>query len=212
MSSPGNPPGPPRLPTKAEWDKAKAAARDHVDSQKTIVMGCKHPKIAINWRDHDFGQARKADGFPTRDLIITSTGTADLVLNQLQISDPHFKIANPGGYQTTLPPGNSTAVTIQFVPAETGKKSGRLTISSNGINERIIEVLLAGALATWVAIKMVDMEDRPVSGLRYRIHLPDGSTQEGTLGADGVAKYEDIEGGTCDVSFPDLDAKAWEPA
>ena len=65
---------------------------------------------------------------------------------------------------------------------------------------------------TWVAVKMVDMEDRPVSGLRYRIQLPDGSTQEGTLGADGVAKYEDIEGGSCDVSFPDLDKAAWEPA
>jgi hypothetical protein len=64
---------------------------------------------------------------------------------------------------------------------------------------------------TWIEIKLVDDEGRPVPGVRYRIELPDGDFQEGTLDGAGHARVEDIEPGTCRVTFPDLDRESWEP-
>ena len=62
---------------------------------------------------------------------------------------------------------------------------------------------------SWIEIVLVDMEDKPVPGVRYRITLPDGGEQEGTLNELGQAGYYQIEPGTCKVTFPDLDAEAW---
>jgi hypothetical protein len=66
---------------------------------------------------------------------------------------------------------------------------------------------------SWIEITLVDMEGKPVPGVRYRITLPDGGEpQEGTLNEFGQAGYYEIEPGTCTVTFPDLDAQAWEAA
>ena len=53
---------------------------------------------------------------------------------------------------------------------------------------------------TWVEIELVDMAGKPVPHARYRIELPDGQFQEGTL-----ARADEIEPGTCWISFPDYD-------
>jgi hypothetical protein len=63
---------------------------------------------------------------------------------------------------------------------------------------------------TWIEIEMVDEEDEPVTGEKYRITLPDDSVAEGTLDGKGFARIEGIDSGTCKVSFPNLDEEAWE--
>jgi hypothetical protein len=64
---------------------------------------------------------------------------------------------------------------------------------------------------TWIEIELVDEEGNPVPGERYKITLPDGKTvSEGTLDANGRARVEGIDPGTCQISFPDLDKDAWE--
>ncbi len=64
---------------------------------------------------------------------------------------------------------------------------------------------------SWIEIEMVDEEDQPVPGERYRITLPDGeSVAEGTLDGKGFARVVGIEPGSCKVTFPDLDKGAWE--
>lgn len=64
---------------------------------------------------------------------------------------------------------------------------------------------------SWIGIEMVDMEDKPVSGMAYRITLPDGKTvAEGTLDDQGCARVEGMEPGNCKVTFPTLDQEAWE--
>ena len=69
----------------------------------------------------------------------------------------------------------------------------------------------AEAPAAWIEIELVGEDDRPIPGARYRITLPDGETvDEGTLDSNGWARVEGIDEGTCKVSFPDLDAEAWE--
>jgi type VI secretion system secreted protein VgrG len=63
---------------------------------------------------------------------------------------------------------------------------------------------------SWIEIELLDEEDKPVSGEKYEIELPDGSLTTGTLDKDGYAKVEGFEAGDCQVSFPKLDKSAWE--
>jgi hypothetical protein len=63
---------------------------------------------------------------------------------------------------------------------------------------------------TWIAVQLIGEDDKPVPGIPYRILLPDGSTREGVLDAEGTARVENIDPGTCVVTFPGLDQDAWE--
>lgn len=64
---------------------------------------------------------------------------------------------------------------------------------------------------SWIEIELVDEDEQPVPGERYRIILPDATTvAEGTTGSDGKAKVSGIDPGTCKITFPDLDKEAWE--
>ncbi|HEU0138604.1 MAG TPA: hypothetical protein VFQ79_02790 [Bryobacteraceae bacterium] len=65
---------------------------------------------------------------------------------------------------------------------------------------------------TWVEVQLVDMAGNPMKSARYTIKLPDGSLQEGFLSQEGIARCDNIDPGMCEISFPDLDAEAWEPA
>ncbi len=61
---------------------------------------------------------------------------------------------------------------------------------------------------TWVEIELVDEAGKPVPDVRYRIELPDGQFQDGTLDESGRARADEIEPGTCWISFPDYDKEA----
>ena len=64
---------------------------------------------------------------------------------------------------------------------------------------------------SWIKIKLVDEEDEPVSGERYKVTLPDGTTvAEGSLDEKGCATVEGFEPGSCKVTFPDLDKNSWK--
>ena len=64
----------------------------------------------------------------------------------------------------------------------------------------------------WIEIELVDEDDNPVPGEAYRITLPDGTTvASGTLDHKGQARVDNIDPGTCKVTFPKLDQEAWEP-
>ena len=65
---------------------------------------------------------------------------------------------------------------------------------------------------TWVEFRMVDEVNEPVPNLRYRVVLPDGREKQGRLDSYGRVRFNDLdEPGECVISFPDLDADAWEP-
>ncbi len=61
----------------------------------------------------------------------------------------------------------------------------------------------------WIEIALVDEKGNPVPGHRYKIRLPDGSELTGTLDSRGLARVDGIDPGTCKVTFPDLDQRAW---
>jgi hypothetical protein len=65
------------------------------------------------------------------------------------------------------------------------------------------------AVKTWVEFQVVDMEDNPVSGKRYKCMLPDGRMEEGLTDAKGTVRFNDIDPGNCVFSL-DMDQEAWE--
>jgi hypothetical protein len=65
---------------------------------------------------------------------------------------------------------------------------------------------------SWIDIELVDDAGSPVPGERYVVKLSDGCEARGTLDANGYAHIDKIPPGNCDVSFPKLDAAAWEKA
>jgi type VI secretion system secreted protein VgrG len=69
-----------------------------------------------------------------------------------------------------------------------------------------------GKKLSWIEIELVGEDDKPIAGEAYEITLPDGSVASGTLDAEGVARVEGFEPGTCKVCFPSLDKDAWEDA
>ena len=65
---------------------------------------------------------------------------------------------------------------------------------------------------TWVEVQLVDEDGAPVPNRAYRVLLPDGSLMTGTLDAEGKVRFDAIIPGTCQVEFPDIHAKEWQPA
>ena len=59
---------------------------------------------------------------------------------------------------------------------------------------------------------MVDEIGGPVAYERYRVITPSGETLEGYTDVKGLVRIEGLVDGTCQLSLPDLDAKAWDPA
>jgi type VI secretion system secreted protein VgrG len=66
---------------------------------------------------------------------------------------------------------------------------------------------------SWIEIQLNDEDGNPIPGEPYKITLPDGTTiADGTLDNKGFARVDNIDPGTCQVTFPNLDKDAWEPA
>ncbi len=64
---------------------------------------------------------------------------------------------------------------------------------------------------SWIEIELIDEDDQPVPGERYRLILPDGSEATGTLDNNGLARIDGIDpAGTCQIAFTNLDQEAWE--
>ena len=65
---------------------------------------------------------------------------------------------------------------------------------------------------TWIEIELVDEEDNPVPGEKYKVTLPNDKVAQGTLDNKGFAHIGGIEPCTCQITFPNLDKDAWEKA
>lgn len=65
---------------------------------------------------------------------------------------------------------------------------------------------------TWIAIELLEEKTRkPVPNIRYVVKGPSG-TFEGALDAKGQARIGNLDPGTYDVSFVDIDGREWKPA
>ncbi len=64
----------------------------------------------------------------------------------------------------------------------------------------------------WIEIELVGEDDKGVADQAYQIVAPDGKEYTGRTDAHGLARVEGIPGGSCKVSFIELDQEAWEGA
>lgn len=65
---------------------------------------------------------------------------------------------------------------------------------------------------TWVEVRLIDQNGKPVPNAKYRLKITDGSVREGSLDDDGRVRVNGIDPGSCTVWFPDYDGKEWRPA
>jgi uncharacterized Zn-binding protein involved in type VI secretion len=65
---------------------------------------------------------------------------------------------------------------------------------------------------TWLEIVLVDEDGKGMAAERYVVTLPGGTSRTGFLDDDGCTRLDDLSPGICQVSFPDLDEEAWQPA
>ena len=65
---------------------------------------------------------------------------------------------------------------------------------------------------SWIEIELVDEENNPVPGERFKVILPDETVCSGTLNEKGFYRIDGIDPGTCKITFPNLDKDAWEKA
>jgi hypothetical protein len=63
----------------------------------------------------------------------------------------------------------------------------------------------------WIEIQLVGEDNKPIAGEPYKITLPDGTVDEGTLDEKGSARLDGIDAGTCQITFPQRDKDAWQP-
>jgi phage baseplate assembly protein gpV len=63
---------------------------------------------------------------------------------------------------------------------------------------------LAEEATTFFELSLVDHDEQPLAGQRYRVTTPDGSIRDGTLDGSGSLRIDGIEPGSCHVTFPDL--------
>ena len=88
--------------------------------------------------------------------------------------------------------------------------------SAQGLKARAIRGRAAGAAQTlalsFLEISLVDQDNKPYGGLRYRVTGSDRQVKTGYLDDAGRARIENLPAGSCQVSFPDLAADDWQPA
>ena len=88
--------------------------------------------------------------------------------------------------------------------------------AAQGLQARAIRARAASAQTTaalsFLEISMVDQDNKPYGGLRYRVTASDRTVKKGFLDDAGRARIENLPAGGCRVSFPDLAADDWQPA
>ncbi len=100
-------------------------------------------------------------------------------------------------------PGKMAEIKAEQLEKKEGKYGSEQVKPHNPTEEEIEE-------KSWIEIEMVDEEDEPVPGEKYKITLPDDSVAQGTLDNKGFARVDGIDPGTCKITFPELDKDAWE--
>ena len=118
--------------------------------------------------------------------------------------------ADPGAV-TSVTPGTAAtpaSMSLQDIPPATpGKKSAASNAPTHDPNSP------ANKNKThYIEIKLVDDDGNPVAGEPYKITLADGTTvADGTLDDKGFARVDNIDPGTCQITFPSRDQQDWSP-
>ena len=90
--------------------------------------------------------------------------------------------------------GAAGTVSAEEAPAPTKKPPKRSTAAEK----------------TWVEFQLIDDNGDPVANAVYMATLPDGSIMEGSLDDEGLVRFEEIDPGQCQFTFPEIHAMEWK--
>lgn len=62
----------------------------------------------------------------------------------------------------------------------------------------------------WIGISLAHPDGTPAAGEAFQLDCPDGTSISGRLDANGKVRVEGIAPGSCQVSFPECDAREWK--
>jgi hypothetical protein len=62
----------------------------------------------------------------------------------------------------------------------------------------------------WIEIELLDEDDEPVAGEKYRVEQSNGQILEGKLDHKGFVRLASVACGICNITFPELDKTSWE--
>ena len=102
-----------------------------------------NPELSI-----DFGNVRvKHSG--TKSCSVSNKGSGDLKIKSIRIIDEDHCHHDPTVFSlnhdcTTLPPGGSCEITVQFKPTASGHQRATLEIHSNDPDENPVKIVLSG--------------------------------------------------------------------
>jgi len=141
------------------------------------------------------------------------SGSAGSAVSPLAPTDPaEADTANPGENDVpTATPGTLATTSAEEVSPISGSSAPQSPASNAPTHDPNDPE--NKKKKSWIEIQLNDEEGNPIPGEPYKITLPDGTTiADGTLDNKGFARVDNIDPGTCQVTFPNLDKDAWEPA
>jgi hypothetical protein len=112
-----------------------------------------------------------------------------------------FEEVKPGSYKGTVTLSGKQAQDFEAPHFPSFKLRG---------GENKVVIVEVKRIAHWISFVLVDEEQQPVAGERYQVKLPDGTTREGKLDSAGRVRFDGIDRGKCEITFPDLDKDTWE--
>jgi type VI secretion system secreted protein VgrG len=139
------------------------------------------------------------------------SGTAGSLVSALSPTDAaDASDADPGAV-TSVTPGTAAtpaSMSLQDIPPATpGRKSAASNAPTHDPNADANK-----DKTHFIELQLVDESGQPVTGRQFEVKLPDGSYYTGTTDNKGKGRVDNIDPGSCDISFPDLDQDAWAPA
>jgi len=137
------------------------------------------------------------------------TGSPGSAVSPLSPTDPDIAAtANPGDVSSVAAnPGTlATTSAANVSPIVTSPSAGSNAPTHNPNSPENQDK------KDWIEIQLNDQDGNPVPGEPYKITLADGTTvADGTLDDKGHARVDNIDPGTCQVTFPNLDKTSWAP-
>jgi len=146
--------------------------------------------------------------------VVTGTALNDLLLRRSSVDRAHLKRCIAEAFR------NGTLAALPLGPIRLKQSGGGASDKSSPPPVAVpllAEVPPANKAVdktetqeqAWVAVELVNEHGKPVSNVRYRIVLPDGTKREGRLDSNGYARIDNVAVGSCQISFPELDGDSW---
>lgn len=160
--------------------------------------------LSINALNISFGDVA-LNSSSTQSILLTSSGSAPVTITASALSGSGFSISGLV-VPTTLNPGQTTTLNVQFQPTVAGNETGRLTLTTNSVTTPTLQIDLTGAGGA------------AATQSQYQVGLTWSAPSQGTnsiAGYDvyrstsGTALYELLNGTiTAQTSFTDADVQS----